>query len=103
MSNTNIVQLHVIVNRKLEATLSKELCAHDVFFLNVTYARGSLSNHNSLLHSLGLVVEPKKAFITCLLKRENVAMVLDLLIKKYDFNSKNTGFAYVVPLDNIKH
>lgn len=102
MEHSEIVYLFVIANRKEKENLIKALMEADAKFFNMIYASGSIKS-NEIFKALGLVVEQNKVIITCFMKKHKAPSAIEMLNTKFKFDEPNTGIAFTVPVEEIKH
>lgn len=92
--------LTLIAGRKHKAALLDALSEAGGHLINVVYGKGSLKA-GYLRDMLGLVPEENKVVITCLLPCDKTEAVLDMLVKKFNFNKPNTGIAFTIPVEKL--
>ena len=96
----NLFFLIIIVGRKQKDALLSALPALGIRLIHTKYGKGT-ANANYLQNTLGLVLEEKKAVITCLSTRERTDSALQLLSERFHFDKPNTGIAFTLPIDQL--
>lgn len=98
---TSSLQYFVIIaeQKKKEKFLSL-LCDHGARGIEVVYGRGSMSP-SAIAATFGFEVEPKKVFISCLVKTETARELIGILYHDYKFSKPNTGIAFGIPVEGL--
>jgi nitrogen regulatory protein PII len=102
MNEDGISMLMVIAPYKLKEDLVEKLHDNGALFINVTYGRGSLSG-STASKIFNFMSEDKKVVITSFAKMKEADTIVDLLEEKMDFKKPNTGFAFIVPVDEVSN
>ncbi len=95
-----LVFLTLIAGRKQKEALLDALTEGGGRLVNIVYGRGTI-NAGYLKSILGMVPEENKVVITCLLPGEKSDAVLEMLIKKFNFDQPNTGIAFTIPVEGL--
>lgn len=90
----------IIADQKKKNKYLELLGRYGVKGIQVIYGHGSASP-SVLKAAFGLEVEQHKVIITCLLKKENAAKLIDVLYKEYHFNKPNTGIAFGIAVEGL--
>jgi len=96
-----VVFLFLIAGRKLKEPLLNFLSNGNAKVVNTSYGKGSANAKPSLVEAFGFVPEENKVMITCLLSRSDADVVLEKLVRKFNFDKPNTGIAFTVPVDSL--
>ena len=95
------VFLFLIAGRKLQDPLLTCLSHHNAKVVNILYGKGSVRNKPSLVEAFGFIPEENKVIMTCLLSRESADIVLERLVKRFNFDKPNTGIAFTTPIEGL--
>lgn len=90
----------LIAGRKQKDALLEALPEAGGRLVNIVYGKGTV-NTSHLKCLLGFVTEEDKVVITCLLPGEKTDAVLEMLIKKFNFDKQNTGIAFTIPVEKL--
>ncbi|MEA4869525.1 MAG: hypothetical protein VB062_02670 [Christensenella sp.] len=96
----DIVFLVIVAGRKQKSGLLTHLLALDCRIVNTLYGKSSIQAGH-LVEMLGFVPEENKVVITCILKKENVDGVFQILLDDFQFGRPNTGIAFTLPISGI--
>lgn len=96
-NDLKLVWLVIIADLNQKDNLINGLKKRGLTSFHTTFGKGT-ARKDIIVHK-GLKVEPKKIIITTFVKQEESNDILDFLIKKFKFNSQNTGFAFTIPGD----
>ena len=97
---SNIVYLILVANRKQKDKLLSRISSADCKVISTIYAKGSVKA-GYLVDMLGFVPEENKVVITCMLAKDKVQFLFEMLLKEFNFGEPNTGIAFTVPLLGI--
>lgn len=90
----------LIAEQKKKKSFLGLLSEYDAHGIEIVYAHGSM-NPSALAAAFGLEAEQKKVMITCLLRSERAAALIDVLYREYKFDKPNTGIAFTVPVEGL--
>lgn len=97
---SNIVYLILVANRKQKDKLLSRISSADCKIISTIYAKGSVKA-GYLVDMLGFVPEENKVVITCMLAKDKVQFLFEMLLNEFNFGQPNTGIAFTVPLSGI--
>ena len=97
----NTLQYLVIISKtKFKDKFIKLLTENGGKGLTTIYGKGSV-NAGVLAQSFGLDNDVKRLVLQCLITTENAKNILQILLKKYNFNKPNTGMAFTIPVEGL--
>ena len=96
----NVMFLVLIVERKKKDAILTAMHDAGIHLIDTVYGKGTV-NENYFLNTFGLVPERNKAVITCVSTYAKTEIVLDALVKKFNFNNTNAGIAFTIPVDKV--
>ncbi|SHI07854.1 nitrogen regulatory protein P-II family [Sporobacter termitidis DSM 10068] len=94
--------LTIIAGRKSKNALLDALTEAGGRLINLVYGKGSVKS-SYLRDMFGLVPEENKVVITCLLPEEKSDAILDMLVRKFNFDKPNTGIAFTTPVERLSY
>ncbi len=94
--------LTLIAGRKQKEALLDALSEAGGRLINIVYGKGA-AKLSYLRDMLGLVPEENKVVITCLLPGEKSDAMLDMLVRKFNFDKPNTGIAFIIPVEKLSY
>ena len=101
MNGRNDIEFLVLIaDRRKKSDLLAALAENGGRVINSIYAKGSVKA-SSFMDALGFVPEENKIMITFLIARQKSDAILDMLVKKFNFDKPNTGIAFTIPVEGL--
>lgn len=99
-AHNEIMHLTIIAGRKNKDELLGLLSGGGGHLIDVSYGRGAYKS-NYLKDVLGLTPEECKIVITCIISESKADEVIKKLEEEHNFNERNTGIAFTVPVEKL--
>ena len=96
----SFVYMILVANRKQKEDILCKISSADCRVISTIYGKGS-TQAGYLVDMLGFVPEENKVVFTCILAKEKVQLLFEMLLKEFNFGQPNTGIAFTVPLSGI--
>ncbi len=100
MSASSLQYYVLICDKKKKKKFTELLASNGGVCIDTVYGRGS-AKAGAFAKALGFETEEHKAVLSCLIPTSNAKVLTEILKTDYDFNSKNTGFAFSVSLGGL--
>ena len=99
-ASAEILCMVVIAGRKHKDQLLEALSDRGCHVINTVYGRGT-AHASHLIEDL--VYEEARVVVTGLVSRKESDAVFNMLAADFNFTEKNTGIAYVIPVEAVSY
>ncbi len=100
MSTSSLQYYVVICDKKKKKKFMCLVADHGGVCIDVLYGRGSVKV-GAFAEALGFESEEHKVLISCLIPTPQALELNEILKNEYNFDKKNTGFAFGVALQGL--
>jgi hypothetical protein len=95
-----IMYMVIIAGRKQKDRLLTALSGKGCRIIHTFYGKGT-ANPDHILDSI--MHEENKVLITCLVSGEESETIFNMLLTDFNFDEKDTGIAYMIPVDKVSY
>ncbi len=100
MNESGLQYYVVICDKKKKKKFMSLVADSGGVCLEAMYGRGS-AKAGAFAQALGFETEEHKVVISCLIPTPQAVALTELLRREYNFDKKNTGFAFSVALEGL--
>ncbi len=100
MSTSSLQYYVLICNKKKKKKFIELVASYGGVCIDAMYGKGS-AKAGAFAKALGFETEEHKVVISCLIPTPKAQELTEVLKTDFDFQKKNTGFAFSVSLDGL--
>ncbi len=100
MSRSNLQHYVLICDKKKKKIFLELMTSYGAVCIKTIYGKGS-AKAGAFAKTLGFETEEHKAVISGLIPTDKAEALTEILMTKYDFNSRNTGIAFSISVEGL--